>query len=616
MNNLIILDTEKRPFPSSIKPLVKLYSASENLYIRMIYSFFIVPKIKKYIQKDDCRVIAIDKETEIMLKNHNISYLTLADYLNEREYLAFEKKTVNYVRDLPNQFPEIDVKYMDISLWKMDEADIFYSFLRNKLTTIDIIRKIIDKESAKKLIILNSSSAIGNIQKNFKRYVEVSDKTNLISKFRKMFFKLLVPFAIKTIHFDFTRKMKYASKTSDSTKKIIFFEGERSFYYACNFLKKFKENLTILHTQEYSKKIEDFNYTIIDNYIDPKSKLNLMLFKKELKDKLKELMKSKIYEKINYENIPVFKSSDELFIYLFNSGYLQSAILFEGLNNMFTKNKIKLIITHGECIKKNKIIVALSKKYNVRSLFIMHGTVGERDLYDNMLSDKTAVFGPYYKKALVRMNNSGKNIIITGNPAWDSIKNIKLSRNQLYSKLNLPDKKIILLATTHFPWDVKIRMAYAIFKVMSDFKDFHLVVKMHPEEEPDFYRDMMKKFNVNATIVDDITLLHPLIKYSEVVVITDSTVGLETIMLDKPLIDMSLSTVPYWNDYVEEKAAIGVRKEEELLPAIKSILENKKIRDKLKKNRKKYIYEHAYKQDGKASERVINLISNMIKNNK
>ena len=85
-------------------------------------------------------------------------------------------------------------------------------------------------------------------------------------------------------------------------------------------------------------------------------------------------------------------------------------------------------------------------------------------------------------------------------------------------------------------------------------------------------------------------------------------------LLDKPLIDVDLTGEPYYNDYVEKNVALGVRKEEDLLPAIKSILENKEVKERLKKNRKKYIYEHAYKQDGKASERVLHLINKMIRN--
>jgi len=58
---------------------------------------------------------------------------------------------------------------------------------------------------------------------------------------------------------------------------------------------------------------------------------------------------------------------------------------------------------------------------------------------------------------------------------------------------------------------------------------------------------------------------------------------------------------------------LGVKKEEELLPAINSILHDKKVVLKLKRNRKRYIYTHAYKQDGKASDRVTKLIKKCLK---
>ena len=108
-------------------------------------------------------------------------------------------------------------------------------------------------------------------------------------------------------------------------------------------------------------------------------------------------------------------------------------------------------------------------------------------------------------------------------------------------------------------------------------------------------------------------MLHPLIFISELVIVSHSTVGIEALILDKPLIDVNLTKMPFYQDYVKEGVALGVRNEEDLLPAIKSILENEVVRKKLEKNRQKYVYEHAYKMDGKAAERVTNLIKEMIK---
>jgi len=71
------------------------------------------------------------------------------------------------------------------------------------------------------------------------------------------------------------------------------------------------------------------------------------------------------------------------------------------------------------------------------------------------------------------------------------------------------------------------------------------VIKLHPEEKKEFYIRLLKKFKLQATITEDLHLLHPLIKYSELVIISNSTVGVETILLDKPLIDVEITIMSY-----------------------------------------------------------------------
>jgi UDP-N-acetylglucosamine:LPS N-acetylglucosamine transferase len=162
-------------------------------------------------------------------------------------------------------------------------------------------------------------------------------------------------------------------------------------------------------------------------------------------------------------------------------------------------------------------------------------------------------------------------------------------------------------------FDISNRLAYTVIKAMTKLPEYYLIIKIHPEEKIDFYQKLLNQFGLKALIVEDIELLYDLISLSELVISAeDSTVGLQVTMLHKPLICVNLSKLPHCQDYAEKGVAIGVRHEEDLLPTIKSIIEDEKIRKKLERNRKRYIYEHAYKQDGKASERVVKLINKIL----
>ncbi|MEI7827915.1 MAG: hypothetical protein WCI87_09020, partial [Euryarchaeota archaeon] len=62
-------------------------------------------------------------------------------------------------------------------------------------------------------------------------------------------------------------------------------------------------------------------------------------------------------------------------------------------------------------------------------------------------------------------------------------------------------------------------------------------------------------------------------------------------------------------DYVQYGAAVGVYSEKELASSIAAVLFDGKIRAGLAEARKRYVYEHAYLQDGLAAVRVASVIA-------
>lgn len=89
-----------------------------------------------------------------------------------------------------------------------------------------------------------------------------------------------------------------------------------------------------------------------------------------------------------------------------------------------------------------------------------------------------------------------------------------------------------------------------------------------------------------------------------------STTGMEAVALNKPVIVVNLTGRPDPVEYVKERVALGVYKEEDLKPAVEQLLRDD---SELAKNRKKYVEKYLYKIDGKATERIINLIKEVIK---
>ena len=94
-----------------------------------------------------------------------------------------------------------------------------------------------------------------------------------------------------------------------------------------------------------------------------------------------------------------------------------------------------------------------------------------------------------------------------------------------------------------------------------------------------------------------------------------STTITEALILNKPVIVVNLTGKPDPMPYVESGVAIGAHKQEDITPAIKDVLYNKDVGQKLAQFRKEFVYQHAYIQDGQATRRVTEFVEQMLESN-
>jgi UDP-N-acetylglucosamine 2-epimerase len=87
-----------------------------------------------------------------------------------------------------------------------------------------------------------------------------------------------------------------------------------------------------------------------------------------------------------------------------------------------------------------------------------------------------------------------------------------------------------------------------------------------------------------------------------------STAAIEAVAMNKPVIVLNLSGEPDPVEYVKEGVAYGVYNRDNLEQAILKLLEE----DSLSKSREQYIKKYLYKIDGKATERVVDIIKDLV----
>lgn len=231
-----------------------------------------------------------------------------------------------------------------------------------------------------------------------------------------------------------------------------------------------------------------------------------------------------------------------------------------------------------------------------------------------------AVLSQFAKEAWGSMGVPLERVFITGQPRFDLMLGKKFNKEHLLSELGIPQSKgIAVLATQPLVpslWskDDRRKFIKTIVQAMDNFPDEQLVIKLHPSEDIDNYHRILKEIGYSKAIVCQDTDLYELLNACNLLMTVHSTVALEAMLFNKPVICIDFtgrhSLTPF---YTKSGAAVGVYREEDLVPAIRQALYDHQVRDEQEQNRKKFINEHIYKPDGQASRRVAELIMRLIK---
>lgn len=235
-----------------------------------------------------------------------------------------------------------------------------------------------------------------------------------------------------------------------------------------------------------------------------------------------------------------------------------------------------------------------------------------------------AVLSPFAKEAYISMGVPAEKIFITGQPRFDLIWQKEFHRERILKELGIPENKgIIVLATQPllgFLWKEKDRerLIETVVRAMDKYPEEKLVVKLHPNESLKDYQELLTRTKCNNKVVICQNIdLYELLHACDLLMTVHSTVALEAMLLNKPVICLDFSGRNIFQSfYTESGAATRVRREEELVQAIQEALYNPQARDEQEQNRQRFISKHVYKPDGQASKRVAELIIQLIESAK
>lgn len=604
------------------KALIIISSASQ--------ATFFIPIMKKIGHKrNDYVILALNFQSQKRLREEEIRFNVPEDYIPEKVCDEIDEKTVSFTTTWYKDYEE-QLSYEGVSFGKIIEYEV-YLYILDALKSIVLADSVLSEEKPDRILVSTEKIPISSIlwtnhlSSSINSFEVLAKKRNIpLVKIHQKGIKSLVKRKLKASR-DLTKNIlkkskwflyKLSRKLSRPTgNKIVFVNVPKSvFMPVIEHLQKDGEcsvaTLRLGHIWGY--RVSDFKEKI--------SKERLLLNK--MKQSLEKNMG--LRKRLSYNGICVYDVLEEKFSHIFNSRFIELMKYIELTNSMIHEESPDIIITMEDVTPVHRTIVSVAKKHGIPTLVIQHGMTA-RDMGGlhvmPTIADKQAVWGKISKEWSITRGVKPERLVITGNPRYDALakKKMEFDTEKAILDLNIdPSKGIIMLATqpyvgfsAHNSPRMNELLLRGVLSAMKELPDKQLIIKLHPAENDSLTKAISEETGLTPIITHQ--YLNEIITISDLVMVFNSGVGLEAMILDKPVITINLTGQLDAVPYASSGAAIGVYRQEDIAPAMRDALYNEEVRQRLAVNRKKFVYDYAYKQDDQASKRVAQLIKNLIK---
>jgi|GEM_PF-4487675 hypothetical protein len=590
-------------------------------------------------------------------------YILLSDSTRKIDLDIVKEKVLEFTKSFPHEkildnktLVEL-LEYRGYSLWWFVRQGLYEHFLR-VVREITIIRALTKEHEIKKILVATANKEFISIVKEACK--KTPAKLSIIKKKDVAFYPALlkrlffgsIPRLIRTFQ-GFSRSnipMRKNKKnvllfTQDWTNLSENIKGDHNSYTIFrDLLRKNKYNVLPLDVvinknaqwksiREKKKPFIPYDYFIFKSYFDPETRKNMGRCRKKLSALWNALERGNSLKKLlQYDGIDlcgILKPRIRTYFFGKFYSFLGAARNVETASKIINDYGIDISI----CIDENghsRFLVFASHMRSIPSIGLQHGIIypfnisynyGKKDIscYKNnlncILADKTAVFGSKAKNLLLKYGNySEKQLEVTGQPRTDIFieSRRQYSKKEMCKKLGIDSgKKLVVYASQ--PFEDMSEQKIALTEVIESLKglDAELVVKMHPDDDSSFYDNLLSELGSDAVATKEADL-YTLLFCSDLVISISSTVMLEALIMDKPVIQLNLLENYAFFEDLEGRVFTKVTRKKDLGKAVMNSLRSMATFRKMERQRKKFISEYYYKVDGKSTERFIKVMDGLI----
>ena len=542
----------------------------------------------KKFSMENTTFVAADYETHKKLVDSNTKHELLDNYLQKKERLELYDFVLSKYTWYENLSRKSDFEFNNINILSLMSSLEFHEFVLTVLIKLFSIKNIISNKSPNEIFVStkflkyvklvqdkNKIHTFDSNLNNEKSFLtnKIELRFNILSKPCTFYISKKNYSSLKKIYENFFCKINNLWLDKKTSKEIILLvEFNTSTYEEMiRTLSKSKKQVVVLNRRRsaiWNKNsigiLKSNNVKILDpeKFFDLHTDPEFALEHKRLNENLHELWKSKeLFSIFSVKEIsfwPLIKDRlKKIYDYRLDD-YLK--FIFQS-RNFLTQLNIKKIICLGESGETENVLLQ-SVENDVDSILLQHSFLRYNPelkklqwKYEdqNMLGLTCKKFFLWGNSDLNYFLENSKiqkdQLIISGSPRHDQFLQIKSSTNSHTIKNILVTLSPISERSGLGDTNLIIKYNYfleKIFKILNEFNDLKITVKLHPGENP--HNSILIDFLKNQSNITVFQIKNPneLIKKSDLMInispelYDSSTIMLEGLLLRKPVIQLSL----------------------------------------------------------------------------
>lgn len=257
-----------------------------------------------------------------------------------------------------------------------------------------------------------------------------------------------------------------------------------------------------------------------------------------------------------------------------------------------------------------RLLLETLRNANVPTLTLIHGLISEPRGYCPVLSDYVATFGEADRGLLVGCGVPAARVRSVGCPRFDAASRrppappapVAAGRARVLL-VTQADAAAVQATGAFLPTRRFVAMAWQALRAESDLQ---LCVRLHPAD--DITAEEQQYWSGLGIVLAAGGRLYDWLDSASVVVVQNSTVGLEALLRDRPLVAVNLGGQPERIPYADRGVACAVHHPGDLVAAIRSACRRAPHTEE---SRRRFIADYAHAADGRAAERLAGFVDDI-----